>query len=125
VLLGGTLFQDLKPHRRHTSHRRTVLPLKPVHLDATTRVAGILGADKLHVNSLHNQAIDRVGTGLRIAAHDLDGIVQAVEATDRRYAIGVQWHPEFLLLSARQRRLFAALVGAAGPAPRAPRAARA
>lgn len=113
VILGGTLFQDLRPHRQQTSHRRTVLPLKTVLLDAGTRLAGLVGADRMKVNSLHNQAIDRVGESLRIAAHDLDGIVQAIEAPARRFALGVQWHPEFLLLSARQRRLFAALARAA------------
>ena len=99
VVLGGSLFQDLRPRRRHTSHRRTVLPLKTVLLDAGTRLARVAGAGKMKVNSLHNQAIDRVGAGLRIAAHDLDGIVQAVEAPGRRFALGVQWHPEFLLLN--------------------------
>lgn len=113
VCLGGTLFQDLRPHRRHTSHRRTVLPLKTLRVEAKSMLARILGGENARVNSLHNQAIDRVGAGLRIAAHDLDGIVQAVEAPARRFALGVQWHPEFLLVSARQRRLFAALVAAA------------
>ena len=42
-----------------------------------------------------------------------DGIIQAVEDPRQNYFIGVQWHPEYLLLSARQRRLFSALVKAA------------
>jgi putative glutamine amidotransferase len=48
-----------------------------------------------------------------VSGRDLDGIVQAVEAPERDFLMGVQWHPEFLLYSARQRRLFRALVAAA------------
>jgi len=54
-----------------------------------------------------------VGRGLTVSGRDLDGIVQAVEDPHRAFLIGVQWHPEFLLFSSRQRRLFSALVSAA------------
>jgi putative glutamine amidotransferase len=62
------------------------------------------------INSLHNQAIDRVGGGLRVSGRDLDGITQAVEDPDHGFLLGVQWHPEFLLFLRPQRRLFRALV---------------
>ena len=48
-----------------------------------------------------------------VSARDLDQITQAVEAPGRRFVMGVQWHPEFLLFLPRQRRLFKALVSAA------------
>ena len=110
VCLGGSLFQDLRPHRRHTSHRRTVLPLKTLCVESGSGLARLLGPRNIRINSLHNQAIDRLGMGLRVAGRDLDGIVQAVEDPARRFVLGVQWHPEFLLLLRRQRRLFRALV---------------
>lgn len=110
VCRGGSLFQDLRPHRRLTSHRRTVLPLKTLCVDDDTNLARLLGPGNIKINSLHNQAIDRLGDGLRVAAHDLDGIVQAVEDPAARFLIGVQWHPEFLILFRRQRRLFRALL---------------
>ncbi|MEX0899736.1 MAG: gamma-glutamyl-gamma-aminobutyrate hydrolase family protein [Gammaproteobacteria bacterium] len=110
VCRGGTLVQDLRPHRRLTSHRRTVLPLKTLCVDDGTGLARLLGPGNIKINSLHNQAINRLGEGLRVAAHDLDGIVQAVEDPAARFLVGVQWHPEFLILLRRQRRLFEALV---------------
>jgi len=74
-----------------------------------------MGVHALRVNSLHRQGIDRLGEGLRVAARDSYGVVQAIEATDpsAHYAIGVQWHPEYLPARAAQQRLFGALVQAA------------
>jgi putative glutamine amidotransferase len=113
VRLGGSLHQDLRSRRRHTSNRRTVLPLKTLRVEVGTRLCDLLGSDRVRINSLHDQGIHRLGRGLRVSGRDLDDIVQAVEAPRSGYVIGVQWHPEFLIFSARQRRLFAALVEAA------------
>ncbi len=79
-----------------------------------TRLHTLLGKERCRINSLHNQGISRLGEGLRIAGRDLDNIVQAVEDPSAPFLLGVQWHPEFLLLSAGQRRLLRALVDAAG-----------
>lgn len=114
VFLGGSLFQELHSKRRLTSNRRTVLPLKTLHLERRSRLAEIMGCTRCKVNSLHNQAIDRVGRGLRVAGLDLDHIVQAVEAQgEDRLLLGVQWHPEFLPFMPSQQRLFRQLVEAA------------
>jgi putative glutamine amidotransferase len=113
VRLGGSLFQDLRRHRRMTSNRRTLLPLKTLCLERGTRLAAWLQTDRTRINSLHNQSIDRLGTGLRIAGRDLDDIVQAVEHPERPFLLGVQWHPEFLAYLPRQFRLFRHLVCAA------------
>jgi putative glutamine amidotransferase len=110
---GGNLFQDLKSQRKLTSNRRTILPLKTLLTEPGTHLASVLQTDRCRVNSLHNQAIDRVGTGLQVSGHDLDGIIQAVEDPSRAFLVGVQWHPEFLILISRQRRLFGELIKAA------------
>jgi len=113
VRLGGTLFQDLRSRRHRTSHRRTLLPLKTLCVREGTRLARLLGGEELRINSLHNQSIDRLGEGLEVSGRDLDEIVQAVEEPRRRFLMGVQWHPEFLLYLSRQRQLFRQLVAAA------------
>ncbi len=113
VRLGGSLHQDLGRHRQRTSSRRTILPLKTLRLDPGSRLRAILGRERLRINSLHDQAIDELGSGLRRVGWDIDGITQAVEHEHARLLLGVQWHPEFLLLQSTQRRLFRALVSAA------------
>jgi putative glutamine amidotransferase len=113
VQLGGSLIQDLRKHRKLTSNRRTLLPLKTLRLEPGSRLAALLGKATLKINSLHKQSIDRLGTGLRVSGRDLDDIVQAVEHPDRDFLFGVQWHPEFLAYLPRQRRLFRDLVSAA------------
>jgi putative glutamine amidotransferase len=113
VRLGGSLFQELRSRRVHTSNRRTVLPLKTLCVEPNTRLHRLLGREQARINSLHNQGINRVGKGLTVCGRDLDGIVQAVETRDRGFLLGVQWHPEFLLFNRGQRRLFRELVAAA------------
>jgi putative glutamine amidotransferase len=64
----------------------------------------------VRVNALHRQAIHRLGHGLRPAARDRNGILQAVEHETLPFVVGVQWHPEYLPQVRGQRRLFQALV---------------
>lgn len=113
VRLGGSLYQELRSLRDKTSNRWTVLPLKTLLPVPGTVLARLMNCEACRINSLHNQGIDRLGTGLRISGRDLDGIIQAVENPDSRFLVGVQWHPEFLIYQRRQRRLFATLVDAA------------
>lgn len=113
VRLGGTLFQDLRERRRLTSNRRTIFPLKTLQVVEDSLLHRLFGVTRTRINSLHSQSIDRLGEGLRIVGTDLDGIVQAVEGASERLVLGVQWHPEYMPYSSRQRRLFKALVDAA------------
>ncbi|MCB1684265.1 MAG: gamma-glutamyl-gamma-aminobutyrate hydrolase family protein [Pseudomonadales bacterium] len=113
VRLGGDLHQDLRSHRHHTSHRRTLLPLKAISICESSQLAALIGATDIRVNSLHQQAIDRLGEGLSVSARDRDQIVQGVEHKDFDFLIGTQWHPEFLVFRRADRNLFAGLVDAA------------
>lgn len=94
---GGTLVQHLATTARHRVKSED--PGEAVHtveVEQDTRLAAIVGEpSRLDVNSRHHQAIARAGAELRITAHDPeDGTIEAVERTDRRFVIGVQWHPE-------------------------------
>lgn len=114
VALGGTLHQDAYDVYQDSRRHRTILPRKDVQIEPRTRLATIAGHEPMRVNALHSQAVDRLGRGLRVAARDPGGMIQAVERVRDPFAIGVQWHPEHLIYARRQRRLFAALVAAAG-----------
>lgn len=113
VALGGTLDQNA--YATYTASKKlwTVLPRKTVRVEPDTRLAEIAGLREMRVNSLHSQAVDRLGDGLRVAARDTGGMIQAVEHTGRLFAVGVQWHPEHLFYARRQRRLFRELIEAA------------
>ena len=80
-----------------------------------TRLGGVLGTLEVEVNSMHHQAIKRLGQGLRDVAWAPDGIIEAVEMPDGdRFVLGVQWHPEELVgHDQAARNLFAAIVDAA------------
>lgn len=113
VARGGSLHQDIYHAYPGARPLHTPLPRKTVRVEPESRLAGILGPDPTRVNALHRQSVDRLGESLRAVAWDESDIVQAVELTGDRFVIGVQWHPEYLLLSARDWRLFKALAEAA------------
>lgn len=110
VVLGGTLYQDIRPLRKLTYNRPGLLPTKQVRLGPDSRLAKICGKTQLRVNSLHHQAIKRTGSGLDTVGWDLDLITQAVESHGDRAIIGVQWHPEYLLYMPTQFSIFQALL---------------
>lgn len=110
IQLGGTLHADIYETFEGVRRLRTALPRKMVSVDPQSRLGHLLGCVDCPVNSLHHQAVDKLGTGLRIVARDAHGIVQATEDPDHPFLIGVQWHPEFLVLDQGQQRLFRTLV---------------
>jgi putative glutamine amidotransferase len=119
VALGGSLFQDIQSqiagaerHDWYPNHARDRLS-HTVAINPGTRLARIAGAGSLPVNSLHHQSIKDLAPGLVETGRSPDGIVEAVEAREHPFAIGVQWHPEELAGSdARAQRLFDSLVEA-------------
>jgi putative glutamine amidotransferase len=127
VFLGGSLHANIHDVYSGVPRRKSALPAKRVTISAGSILRALLRHDRVKVNALHHQSIDRLGAGLHIVARDDYGIVQAVEDPSRRFLLGVQWHPEFLIGSKGQQRLFAALVAAAQEdgARAGPRAARA
>jgi len=110
VALGGTLHQDAYGVYTSSDRKWTVLPKKTLQVMPGTELGRIAGFAPMRVNALHSQAVDRLGDGLRVAARDRGGMVQAVERPAGPFMIGVQWHPEHLIYARRQRALFRALV---------------
>ena len=89
----------------------------PAH-EVTLQPGGLLwtlaGADRLRVNSLHSQGVDRLGPDLVAEAHAPDGVVEAFRVKDaRRFAVAVQWHPEWNVMSNPFSRALFAAFGAA------------
>jgi putative glutamine amidotransferase len=119
VALGGTLYQDVAtepgtqiPHGQKEPRDQ---PTHKVKITPGSRLAETLGTDEVEVNSMHHQAIHRLGRGLTAVAWAPDQLVEGAEISDpARFVLGVQWHPEELVgHSEPARRLFSALVDAA------------
>lgn len=113
VALGGSLHTDIYAVYVQAPKMRTVLPRKTVSIEPDCRLDRILRCNPCQVNALHHQSVDRLGQGLRIAARDESGIVQAIESESAPFLLGVQWHPELLFWKKPHQRLFAALTAAA------------
>lgn len=113
IALGGTLDQDAYATHADSRFYRTILPRKTVRVLSGTRLIDLTGDAPMKVNALHSQAVEELGDGLRVAARDSGGMIQAIESWRDPFALGVQWHPEHLFYAHRQRALFRALVAAA------------
>jgi putative glutamine amidotransferase len=120
VALGGTLVQDIPSEWPNAlAHAQSAPRHEATHavkiMGEGTHLGRVLGTLEIEVNSLHHQAIKRLGDGLREVAWAPDGIVEGVEMPgDGRFVVGVQWHPEELVTHDQAaRNLFDALVDAA------------
>ena len=118
VAAGGTLFQHLPEvtERPHRVIERDCEPVHRVRVEPSSLLASITGQRPFGVNSLHHQAVDQVGAGLRPVAWSPDGAIEAIEGIDRPQ-LGVQWHPELLTGRAEHAQLFRWLVSTASAQP--------
>lgn len=113
VYYGGSLVPDIHALFEDLPRMRTPLPRKWINVRVDSRLHGMLGEERLKVNSLHHQAVDRLGTDLRAIARDDIGIIQAIENDNHPFMVGVQWHPELMPFHYGQQQLFRRLVAAA------------
>ena len=117
VLHGGTLHTDVRKvyAEKHYPTRfwGQVFYRKLVCVKRGSLLFGLLGEEYVWVNSLHTQAVNKLGKGLRIVAQETGGSVQAIADPSRRFVLGVQFHPEYLLYRAKIRYIFKGLVAQA------------
>ena len=119
VALGGTLVQDIPAEIgtdiTHSQKEKRHEATHTVSVSGETRLAHVLGAHDVRVNSFHHQSIKRLGRGLRDVAWATDGVIEGVELPDApMLVLGVQWHPEDLVdHDPAAANLFRALVDAA------------
>jgi putative glutamine amidotransferase len=115
VALGGSLLQHLPEHFGHHDHRPTPGSFDeadhPVRLQPGSLAARAAGEVDHNTKSHHHQGVDRVGEGLVVSGWStIDDLPEAIELPDRRFVLGVQWHPEV----DERSRLIATLIEHAG-----------
>jgi putative glutamine amidotransferase len=122
VSAGGTLVQDIPtqvaPTLEHTLKQPRDAIAHEVRIEPGTRLHASLGsavnaALACRVNSRHHQAVGRLGDGLVATATASDGVIEAIEAPEASFCVGVQWHPENFWRTGEFRPLFEAFVAAA------------
>lgn len=122
VALGGSLYSEVQEIEGRHDHRapksedrdERFAIRQDVEVASGGVLAGILGAGTVRVNSLHRQAIDRLGEGLVVEATAPDGTIEAVSVAGApTFALGVQWHPEYWVRTdPPSAKLFAAFAAA-------------
>jgi putative glutamine amidotransferase len=102
VAYGGTLYQDLQHEKATIScHMQNCTRCQACHevkLVQDGSLAKMLG-QSVQVNSFHHQGIDKLAKNFRVLATSEDGIIEAIEKTSGTYMMGVQWHPEMMLVA--------------------------
>lgn len=112
---GGLLYWRVKESLPGAGDHRGVDPTVPCHgVDVVpgTLLHKLVGTARIEVNSHHHEAVKTLGEGLVVSGKAPDGVIEAVEVPGKRFALGVQWHPEFGLSEA-DHALFVGLVEAA------------
>jgi putative glutamine amidotransferase len=114
VARGGTLLQHLPEVYGHHEHRRAVGSFDgadhDVRLAEGSLAARAAGEELLGTKSHHHQGVDVLGEGLQVSGWStMDELPEALEMPDRRFVLGVQWHPE----ADERSQLIAALVAEA------------
>jgi len=99
VATGGTLLQDIPSEVTggidHDPRCERWERAHDVRILQGSRLREILGRETVAVNSFHHQAVEKRGEGLVVSACSAgDAIVEGIEMPDRRFVLGVQWHPE-------------------------------
>ena len=116
VALGGSLTQHIEGNG-HRGHEDGTSNWHGVTVEGFGRLSDVYGPDRtLRVNSRHHQGVteERLAPSLRVTARSSDGFVEAVESVERRWVMGIQWHPERSEMHPDSLALFRAFAEACG-----------
>ena len=100
---GGTLYQDIHMQMegtriKHDQDLERSYASHTVAIEPDSLLHQLFGTDTIAVNSFHHQAVKEVATGFRVCARSIDGVIEAMESTEYKSMLGVQWHPECFIL---------------------------
>jgi len=102
IALGGTIYQDIyaeqkdKQIYKHSQDAPKWYPIHEVYIEKDTKVFKVHKENVIRVNSFHHQAVKDVAPGFIVSSRCGDGIIESIEHTSCKFAVGVQWHPEMM-----------------------------
>ena len=100
---GGPLYQDIHSQMagvriKHDQDLDRSYASHTVDIEKDTLLHQLFGTDTIAVNSFHHQAVKEAAPGFRVCAYAPDGVIEAIESTEYKSMLGVQWHPECFIL---------------------------
>lgn len=100
--LGGKLYQDIYKEAgvtlKHSQDTERHTATHSVRIASSSKLSKIFGATNLYVNSFHHQSVREAAPGFAVTAVSPDGLIEAVESIHGKSMLGVQWHPECMIL---------------------------
>jgi len=114
ITLGGKLVQHLPTAEDHIAYTPIQDKEHEIEITGGRILTSLFGKGKISVNTNHHQAADPefLGSGLQVVACADDGVVEAIESTEERFLLGVQWHPERTRDINHQKKIFNAFIKA-------------
>lgn len=109
IYFKGDLHPTLLDLDEYVKHQNSIFPIKKVIVKRFSKLFTIVQKREITANSIHNQAIKKVGKELKISA-TYDRAIEAVEKKDYPFLLGVQWHPEYLVYLKEHRNIFRSFV---------------
>ena len=96
MALDGEIDQDIKKDIKHSQNAARTEPTHSVSISEDSILYKVYGDSHIFVNSFHHQAVSNTGKKFRVTATAPDGIIEAMESSEHKPIMGVQWHPEWL-----------------------------
>lgn len=96
IALGGKVEQDIEQRVKHSQDADRTEPTHSVSLVKGSTLYNIYDSERIMVNSFHHQAVSQPGKRFRVIARSADNIIEAIESSEYKSILGVQWHPEWL-----------------------------
>ncbi len=116
VVLGGTLIQHIPDEvKQPLAHEQPNPRDEPSH-NIAVKIGSLLhkitNVETMLVNSAHHQSVRNTGDGVIIDAVAPDGVIEGIELPEKKFCLGVQWHPEFTI-NPSDAKIFDAFIKAA------------
>lgn len=96
MALGGRVAQHIDTGIKHSQDAARTEPTHTVAVEPDSALYKLYRTPKLYVNSFHHQAVASTGPRFKVTAKAADGTIEAMESSELKSVMGVQWHPEWL-----------------------------
>ncbi|RXJ89521.1 hypothetical protein CRV01_08580 [Arcobacter sp. CECT 8983] len=105
IYFEGNLYAKILDLDEYLIHQNSIFPIKEAKVKKDTTLHSAVEEDEIVINSIHNQAIHKVGKDLEVSSKH-ESIIESVEKKDYPFLLALQWHPEYLIYLKKHRNIF-------------------